>query len=427
MLIALFTTAALATTWQQPPQEVLDVLHAPQNPQTWVSPTADHALLMRGVYYPPLADKASAMVPLAGIRVNANTNNFHGRNGYEDPVLLNMADGTQKPLELDGTRILRVSWSADGQRLALTLKQEDHVGLWVGDLSGQGRIVEGLALNPLLGPELAWLPNLEQLLVLAIPSDRGPAPQAPVIPAGPATRDGDGDSPISTYEARDLLQTAHDDALFTHYTTSQIGIVDADTLKFTPVGTPAVYADASVSPNGKFLMVERMEGPWSHRHAWWRFAHDLEVWRLNGKLVHTLAELPLADSVPIHGVTTGPRRVSWRTNAPATLVWVEAQDGGDWSTKVPHRDYMMMQAAPFKKAPQVVFKSEHRLSSFWWRENGGGLVAQQYERARRWRHVWQADVDKKTSQPWFDLSSNDRYADPGRPITRRLENGGRVL
>ena len=40
MLIALFTTAALATTWQQPPQEVLDVLHAPQNPQTWVSPTA---------------------------------------------------------------------------------------------------------------------------------------------------------------------------------------------------------------------------------------------------------------------------------------------------------------------------------------------------------------------------------------------------
>ena len=170
-----------------------------------------------------------------------------------------------------------------------------------------------------------------------------------------------------------------------------------------------------------------MEGPWSHRHAWWRFAHDIEVWDLDGTLKHTVAELPLADSVPIHGVTTGPRRVYWRANAPATLVWVEAQDGGDWSTEVEHRDHLMMHKAPFRGKPKMVFQSQHRLNGWWWGAEGGQLVVEQYERARRWRHVWQVDVDRRKAAPWFDLSYNDRYADPGRPLTRPLENGRSVL
>ena len=427
MLVVLLTALAFATPWQQPPQAILDVLHAPQSPNTWVSPDATHAVLMQRVNYPPLADRAAAMLPLAGIRVDARTNGFHGRNGYEDPLLLKFKDGSQVPLELRGTRVLRAIWSADSERLALTLKQNNHIGLWVGTADGQGAVVPNLALNPLLGPEVAWLPDQDRLVVLAVPTDRDPAPEAPLIPPGPDTREGDGGTAISTYEARDLLGSDHDDALFTHFATSQPGIVDAETLAFSPVGAPGAYADASPSPNGKFLLVERMKAPWSHRHAWWRFASDIQVWNLDGKLVHILAELPLADSVPIHGVRTGPRHVSWRASAPATLVWLEAQDGGDWSAEVPFRDHMLQHKAPFRGEPTVVFQSQHRVSRWWWGEDKGQLVLEQYERARRWRHVWQVNVDKETSQPWFDLSTNDRYADPGRPLTRPLDSGHRVL
>ena len=42
----------------------------------------------------------------------------------------------------------------------------------------------------------------------------------------------------------------------------------------------------------------------------------------------TLASLPLAEQVPIRGVPTGPREHEWRATAPATVVWVEALDGG---------------------------------------------------------------------------------------------------
>lgn len=428
MLVPLLSAFLLATTWQQPPPEILEVLHAPPTPWPWTSPDGTNVLLLRSVSYPPLADRAAAMAPLAGIRVDTRTNGFHGREGYEDPLLVEIATGRQTRIDLGGVRVLGVDWSADGKRLALTLKEDDHVGLWVGTADGRGKVVKGLALNPLLGPEVTWMPDGERLIVLAVPPDRGPPPPAPLVPDGPDTREGEGNTAISTYEARDLLQTAHDDELFTYYGTSRIGIVDANSVRFRPLGPPAMYWDATPSPDGKHLLVERAEGPWSHRHAYWRFAHDVEVWSLpGGKLEHTVAERPLADSVPIHGVETGPRRVQWRASAPATLVWLEAQDNGDWSVEVPHRDHLMMQAAPFDAAPAVVFRSQHRLQGWWWGEHGGDLVAEEYERANRWRHVRKVDVDARTSEPWFDLSYNDRYADPGRPVTRPLPNGHRVF
>lgn len=426
-LLCLLPAMAQSTPWRQPPQKILDVLHAPQNPQARPSPDARHALLFRRVMYPPLADRAAAMVPLAGIRVDARTNGFHGRNGYDAPALLKISDGRQTPLDVGGARVLSVRWSADSRRLALTLKETDHIGLWIGTADGQGGIVPGLALNPLVGPEVTWLPDQQRLLVLAIPAGRAPAPAAPPIPPGPDTREGDGGTATSTYEARDLLKSDHDDALFSHYATSQLGIVDAQNQSFAPLGEPAVFSDASPSPNGEYLLIERLAEPWSHRHAWWRFASHVEVWTAGGARLHTVADLPLHGSVPIHGVPTGPRAVHWRSNAPASLAWLEAQDGGDWSVKVPHRDHLLMQAAPFDAPPEVVFQARHRLRRWWWGERGGSVVIEESERARRWRHVRMADVDRGTSVPWFDRSWNDRYNNPGSPLTRPLASGHRVL
>ena len=54
-------------------------------------------------------------------------------------------------------------------------------------------------------------------------------------------------------------------------------------------------------------------------------------------------------------------------------------------------------------------------------------MIQQYERIRRWRHVWLLDVDEGTARPWFDLNLADRYNDPGSPVFRQLDNGRWVM
>ena len=49
---------ATATGWQTPPEEVMEVLLAPQLPWVWTSPTGEHLLLADPILYPPLAELA---------------------------------------------------------------------------------------------------------------------------------------------------------------------------------------------------------------------------------------------------------------------------------------------------------------------------------------------------------------------------------
>jgi dipeptidyl aminopeptidase/acylaminoacyl peptidase len=433
LMMATLTGAAdgdqAATGWQSPPDDILEVLHAPQLPYVWTAPTGEYLLLADPVLYPPLAELAAPMHKLAGIRVNPAVNAIHGQHGGTSPRLVQVEGGAETPLALPkGAEVDEVYWTADGQRFALIVMHSDHMGLWVGSVDGSLTEIEGLALNPLLGSAVSWLPDQKRLLVRRIPK-RGLPPTPPSIPAGPEILEGSGATRRSTYEARNLLETAHDDALFDYYTTSELVVVDPDTVQMKTLGKPAPYMTAGFSPDGTYLLVERLVPPWSHEVAWWRFACEIEVWDENGRLVASIDSLPLANQVPTHGVPLGPRSASWRATAPHTLFWVEALDGGDPVAEVPHRDRIMRLDAPFTGEPSEVFKAEHRILPWYsvWGAEGGTLMLTQRERMRRWRYTWLLDVDKGTSRLWFDLNERDRYASPGFPVTRPLANGSRVL
>ena len=415
--------------WQTPPEEVMEVLHAPQLPWVWTAPTGDHLLLADPILYPPLAELAAPMHVLAGMRVDPVVGNIHGRHGGTSPRLVTVESGAETPLPLpDDAEVHGVSWTADGQRFALTVRHADHMGLWVGSVEGDLRKIENVAVNQLLGTGVSWLPDQKRLLVRRFP-ERGSPPSPPAIPAGPAILEGAGATSRSTYEARNLLETAHDDALFSYYATSELVVVDPESGALKILGEPAVFATAEFSPDGSFLLVEYMVGPWSHAVPWWRFASELEVWDMDGKSVATVASLPLADEVPIHGVALGPRGAAWRATAPHTLYWVEALDGGNPVAEATHRDRLMRLDAPFTGEPEEVFRAEHRIVRWQggWGADGGTLMLTQRERIRRWRYTWLLDVDKGSSQLWFDLNESDRYASPGSALRRPLPNGQWVL
>src|SRR5262249_6836972 len=151
---------------------------------------------------------------------------------------------------------------------------------------------------------------------------------------------------------------------------------------------------ARPSPDGKYLLVVRHHRPYSYTLTVQSFPKAVEVWDRSGKVVHTVADLPLADNVPIEGVPTGPRSYTWRPDRPATLVWVEALDDGDPAKKVPHRDRVMTLAAPFTDKPGQLTLTEHRYAGIQWSEKGLALVSD-YEREKRRRRVFQFDPDGK--------------------------------
>lgn len=413
--------------WQSPEEDILKILYAPQLPRVSVSPSKKYMLLTDPIIYPTLSELAGPMLKLAGTRVNPKNNYYHGRHGGTSPRVLTIKDGKIIPLNIpEESEVLSTYWAADGQRFALSVGFENRIELWMGDITGLIEKVPDMNLNPLMDEAVKWFPNQEKILVRRI-KDRGAVPQKPAIPNGPKILEDDGASARSTYESRNLLETAYDDAQFSYYTQSELVIYDTKTKQKQVVGPAASYISAGISPDGNYLLIERLKAPWSHEVAWWRFANDIEVWNLKGDLVKTVVNHPVANEVPVQGVISGPRSVSWQPTAPHTLFWREALDGGDPVAEVAFRDKLMRWEAPFNVQPEEVFKAEHRIQATMWGQSDGMLMVYQRERIKRWRYVWILDVDKGTAKQWFDLNENDRYNDPGFPIFTQLDNGKYVF
>jgi len=155
----------------------------------------------------------------------------------------------------------------------------------------------------------------------------------------------------------------------------------------------------------------------------------LEIWDNNGNLVHTIADLPLADEVPMRGVATGVRSIEWQALKPATLVWVEALDEGNPEKTVPNRDKIMVISAPFRTSPKEITRIKHRYGGIDWLEKEGTALLTERDWKRKWITTYLINVDKPEASPQkvFDRNRQDRYNDPGRPVYRVTETGEYVV
>lgn len=416
--------------WRRPPRAILDVLHAPGPPMARLSHDGSTLALMTLLRYPPLADLAQPMLKLAGVRVLAGSNGRHAETHMIDLTLVSIADGTQRKVAVPpDARIFNFQWSADGRRFAFLNQTPTAVELWVGEREKASvQRIEGVRINPMLYSELSWMPDQQHLLVKSIAPDRGDPPARPAAPIGPKVQEASRGTATSTYEARDLLTSPHDAALFEYYGKSQLALVDAGTGSVSLIGKPDLYTSVDPSPDGTYLLVETIRKPFSYAQAWYRFAHDVEVWDMAANVVHTVARLPLADRVPIHGVPEGPRDIGWRDTAPATLVWAEAQDGGDPGRKAAHRDLVRTHKAPFREPARDLHRVPHRFSGIVWGADGLAIVTE-WERERRWVYATAINADAPSVAPrrLYDLSANDAYNDPGEFVMARLPSGRSVL
>jgi dipeptidyl aminopeptidase/acylaminoacyl peptidase len=439
-LVACVAAAAPARSgYDKPPQNVLDVLHAPSPPYPYVSPTNDRILLSAWVWYPPIAQVAEPFLRLAGVRVEPRTRRKHDTpGGYgiapcaQTLTIVDISTGRETPVTLPpGGCVDGVVWAADGRRLAFRNTSKDAVEPWICDAAtGAIRRLGGARLNPMLGSSLQWMPNQRTLLVKLVPANAGPPPAASVASDGPGIQETTGETgESSTYETRDTLSSKHDEDLFDYYATSQLAFVAADSGAITPLGEPAIITEADASPDGENMLVTTIHKPYSYVTTYRNFAHDVELWDRAGRKTHTLAKLPLADRVPIAGVPTGPRDFKWRPTEPATLVWAEALDGGDWNVSVPARDKVMTLRAPFTAAAGEIARIEQRFAGFDWSERRGVALLHEYDENKHWRRTFLADVDHPETKPYvlWDMSSDERYKDPGQPVYKTLPNGQRVV
>ncbi len=429
--ITLFVLQVSAQTpYKLPPKAVVDILDAPPTPQVYISPRNNAMLLVDYRPHPSIDLLAQPFLKLGGLRVNPELGSRQRLTQYTRLSVNWLQTGKTVVIEAPADAKLGVPrWSYDGSKIAFTHDLADGVELWIADAAtGKAKALAGVRVNDVLTTPFEWMRDNMHLKVLLAPATRDKVPETPRVPIGPNIEETAGKiSKVATYQ--DLLRTPHDETLFEHFATSQLAMVDANTGAVKSIGTPAMLMSASFSPDANYVLVTKLKRPFSYRVPYSYFTRSTEVWDAGGKLVATIADLPISDEIPTQGVPTGPRSVQWQELHPAKLLWVEALDGGDPLKKVPHRDKLMSIASPFTGSPTEVMPIQHRFSWFEWSARRDEVLLAEYDRDRRWRTTAFLNLTNpaKTRRVIFDLSVNDAYKDPGRPVYETRPNGESVF
>jgi len=419
-----FGQAADASRYLMPPKEVVDAFDAAPLPQAILDPTRQVMALTLRKANPTIAELSQPILRLAGARINPRNNGPQRAGEIYAISLKKIESGAEVKVTLPPqANVMNVRFSPDGSRLAFQNRKADRVELWVADTAtGQAKLVSGVdRLNATTGDPCDWLPDNASMICELVPSGRGPAPAEPLVPVGPNVQETSGRaSPAATFE--DMIKTAHDEALFEYYFTSQLAAIHVASGAKTLVGRPAIFDSVTPSPSGEYFLVATIKRPFSHLIPMNGFPQDVEVWTRRGEVARKIADVPSREGVPLTGVQTGPRGYRWRQDQPAMVVWAEALDGGDLKNKVPFRDKVMSLAAPFKGEPAEVAKTEWRYAGLSFTEKGVGLLSES-ERASRRTRTWILETGAAPRKLW-DRKQDAAYENPGNPVARRDSGAG---
>ena len=419
--------------YQMPPDEVARIVDAAPAPDVSLSPDRATMLLLQRSGLPTIEELAQPELRLAGIRINPANNGPSRAASVIGLQLYSIEEDAYTDITglPDGALIRNVSWSPDNQRIAFTVSKHHEIQLWVASISsGQASQIQGIEINDTFyGSPISWHPSGAMIFARTIPADRGQTPQPALAPSGPVIQQNIGRAaPARTFQ--DMLQDSHDEALFEHYFTSVISKINLENGEIQTISEPQIFWSLSPSPDGNLLMTSYVHRPFSYVVPASRFPTVTQVVDLEGNLVHTVAEIPLQDRIPIgFGATSeGRRSITWRNDADATLMWVEAQDGGNPRTDVAIRDHVMLQSYPFTDEPVLLAQLGTRYAGVMWGHDDLALIVERWFSTRN-EKIWHVKPGSPDEEQRLlrDRNYEDIYNDPGSPQMRQNESGNAVL
>lgn len=418
--------------YQLPPQEIIELVDAPSTPGISIGVKAEKMLIMDASELPALRDLAAEELRLAGIRIDPATNG-PSRASYRIGLRLMDLDGKNEQIVQglpENPQIRNIQWSPDEKYIAFTNTTENGIELWLLELAtAAAKPLTEARLNEVLWPVFKWMPDGKSLLFKSIPQDRGDVPKRSRTATEPVIQESYGrKAAVRTFQ--DLLKDQEDAAIFKYYATSVLMQVYLDGNQKALLADAALTGNFDPSPDGNYLLVNTYKEPFSYIVPYSRFPQDYLLFDMNGKLVKHLASLPVADNLPqgFDATRTGMRSPQWRSDAAASLFWVEATDNGDPASKASVREQLYFIKAPFDGAPIASAKLELRFGGLSWGKDDFALVTEYWRKDRRTRSwAFNPGMENPELRLVHERSSEDRYNDPGRFQFVNNEQGREVL
>jgi dipeptidyl aminopeptidase/acylaminoacyl peptidase len=424
---------AQGTAYNMPPAPIAQILDTPPTPSVEVGPTRTTLALYGRANLPAIAELAEGELRLAGYRINPRNNGpANSRIAWLNALSLqDIASGAVRSVQLPpAARFTQPRWSPDGAALAISLDTARGLELWLVDVaSAQARRATDALLNATFGEAYHWLPDSSGLIVRLVPASRGAPPKRTQAPAGPVVQETAGrTAPAPTFQ--DLLRNEVDAASFEYYFTAQLAVVRRKPgVPLEKIGAPGLVQLVEVAPNGRYVLQKRLKRPFSYVVPASLFANEVFVSDFSARTIYRVVDAPLREDVsPQNDATVpGPREAEWRADQPATLVWVEAQDGGDAKRVAAVRDRVLSLTAPFTGTPITLIDLPERYSGvFWGREDVALVFSNWWNTRHQTRHLLNPGRPAE-SRVLAERNFQDRYNDPGVPVMRRTPQGTRVI
>ncbi|MDR2586181.1 MAG: prolyl oligopeptidase family serine peptidase [Prevotellaceae bacterium] len=390
---ATFTLSA-QDIYQNPPQEIMDLMTATPLPETNFSNNYKmYARLQRSKSMNDLTYIAGPEYRIGGVRLNPVTF-AESRLTFSNSIQL--GDVTGKIVDVTGLpenpRITNVKWSPKDKYVCFLHHAPQEVELWRIDVtSAKAQKINKYPLNAVFGENTRGGDNVytfiddEQILYKSVPEDIGEIPQAPAIPVGPIIQESYGKTK-TVRTTPDVLRSWYDEQLFEYFATIQF-------ILFSPqgsvkVGEKAIVRSFNLSPNGNYMLVTTEYKPFSYLQGHSSFPNKLEIWDINGNVIKLLEDNTKEEERPTRGANRDQNReprksgYGWRNDLPETLVWTESltppppsrgqapDDQQDEEKKdEPEQKYVtsvFQLAAPFDGEKVLVIKPEYRVGQITW-------------------------------------------------------------
>lgn len=441
--------AMCAMSWSQTPgyekapAVMTAMLEADHTPTVSLSPSAPgprRLAILQPAGLPTIQDLAQPEYRLAGLRFNPEMR-FLGRRQvkYLSLKLKALPDG--KEVAVTGfpaeAKLIEADWSPDGRKLVAVAATTAGLSLWIVDaVTAHAMFVPGIKLNAILNKPCMWVSDSKKVVCLAIPANPGAAPKEGGVPTGPAIQQNLGRvTPARTNE--DMLQTPLEERIFEYYASSVPTVITL-TGATRALARPALYEKATPSPNGRYVLLEARHRPFSYLipvHNFPLLSTIVET--STGQQVKLLGDKPMSDAIPISfdAVEPGARGYGWRSDAPATVSWVYAEDGGDPKNKASVRDAIYTLDAPFRGEPKKIAALPLRVIEvtylkgdvgITWGNDHVALAQQEWHKDRELRFT-AINPSTGDTHDVISVSLEDHYADPGLPLSHVNASGAPVL
>ncbi|MBL0183619.1 MAG: S9 family peptidase [Chitinophagaceae bacterium] len=415
-----------AIEYQTPPKEIYDLVMAKPTPGVSFDSKGQYMLVLDRSSMPSVEDLAQPELRIAGLRINPN--NFGpSRSAYiTDITIKEVASG--KEFHLSGLpadlKAGNLQWSPNDEKAAFTNTTNNTIDIYVIDIkTHKATKVNKAAVNLVLGAAFDWIDN-NSLLYTAVNKPLSMAPKKPLAPKGPVVQQNLGKVAASV-TFQDLIKSPFDELQFEFYATTQL-VKNTNGVE-TKIGSPAIFGSVEISPDKKYLLVERIDKPFSYLVTAGGFNSTEMITDMNGVLVKTLAKLPSSELAPRgnDNVLNAPRGYSWLNNFPSTVQWIEPLDSGMIKNKMDYHDAAYTLAAPFTAEPRLLCKTAMRMYGVTMLSNNTYFVTEG-SRAQHRRKTSSLNPDRSLNL-LIDLSTDDAYNDPGTPLTEKNVYGRNTI